>query len=129
MNGTWQKRLVGIVLALTVAGGAWLWLRGIKPKSAAEPSAPQNDPRVATAPVVPESDLQSAARELAAARTSEERNTAQARLNKVLTASSTNEMRVAIRQLLDSNVDASTGQGFRIGAGGAMLETPTLRTW
>lgn len=76
----------------------------------------------------PELNLESAAKALGAAQSADDRNAALARLREVLQSGNTNEMSLAIRRLLDGKTDAVTGQGFKIGGGGSLIEAPTLRT-
>jgi hypothetical protein len=73
--------------------------------------------------------LQSAANDLAAAQTADEKHQALSRLRQTLATVSTNELSAAIRQFLDTKTDAMTGQGFKIGGNGSLLEAPTLRTF
>lgn len=54
---------------------------------------------------------------------------AMARLREAIKSGSTNDALIAIRSMLDTKIDATTGQGFKIGGGGTLLEAPTLRTW
>ena len=75
-----------------------------------------------------QSSFLSAASDLAAARTPEEKGRALARLREALKSGNTNEMVLAIRRVLDTRTDAPTGQGFKVGGGGTLLEAPTLRT-
>jgi hypothetical protein len=132
MNSKWLRIAAGV---LVVGLGVWFWLgrtagpRGAnlaEPTSPAtrEPSPPANPPPNAIGQF-----LQSAGSALSAAKTAEERMSALALLREALASGSTNEATAAIRALLDSKADASTGQGFKVGGGGSLLEAPTLRTW
>jgi hypothetical protein len=52
-----------------------------------------------------------------------------AQLHAELNAANASEAVAAIRQFLDSKVDANIGQGFRPGAQGTLAEAPTLRVF
>jgi hypothetical protein len=50
-------------------------------------------------------------------------------LGQILATGDRNEVSTAIRRFLESKTDAPTGQGFKLGAKGALNEAPTLRTF
>ena len=125
---------IGVFIAfVAVAFGAWLWFRAADtaPVSPALPGVtPTNQVAAATAPSgnVAEKSLQDAANALGAAQTAGVKKDALATLRDVLSSGSTNEIVAAIRKLLEAKTDTGTGQGFKIGGGGVLLEAPTLRT-
>lgn len=68
------------------------------------------------------------AKALAATETAEDRNALLTRLKDALKGGQQSEVSSAIRRILDAKMDAPTGQGFKVGGGGTLLEAPTLRT-
>src|ERR1051325_4575270 len=130
-----KSKGTAIVAALLAVFGVWLWL-GKNPalpptgKTASE-VAKSNQPPLQTpqASNTREQALRSAAGKLAAAQSADERKDALVHLRETIATGSTIEVVAAMRALLESRTDASTGQGFKIGGGGSLLEAPTLRTW
>ena len=129
------KWIVPVAALFVILAGA-LWWRGrhaaLPPQPVGNETSRAGNQQPATPATVPHSSeaaLRSAANELSQASTSAGKNQALAHLREALQGSNTNEMVAAIRQLLDAKTDAATGQGFKIGGGGALLEAPTLRTW
>jgi hypothetical protein len=136
MNGKCSKWLIVPVAALAIAAVAWWWLRktpSANPSATvstqAVPGTIQSSP-VSTESIINRAQLlQSASDELVTAQTIDGKNRALGRLREAMAAGSTNEMAAAIRQFLDTKTDASTGQGFKIGGNGSLLQAPTLRTF
>jgi len=126
---------MGVAVAVLVAAvAAWLWFRPANK----QPTAPNTPAIVPTNPPVAMTaiparatglGLHAAAAALSRARTTKEKQDALISLRHATATGSTHEIVTAIRQLLDSGTDASTGLGFKIGGGGALLEAPTLRTF
>lgn len=119
------KWLVSITVLLALAAG-WWWLGHQSSRRSPAPDAPPitaTDGQAKSKPA-----LRLAAQEMASAQTPDEKRNALLRLRQALAAGATNEISTAIRSLLDSKKDAITGQGFKVGAGGVLLEAPTLRT-
>lgn len=122
-----------MAVLLTVATLGW-WLLPIKNElhrgdlSSAPAVQTQTQTLAGETSHTPGQLLRSAANDLGTAHTPAEKNLALARLRDALTAGSTNEMSAAIRQWLDMQADAGTGQGFKIGRNGFLTEAPTLRT-
>jgi len=115
------------VIVVVLAGLAGLWL--LNNKSTSNNPHPIPTPTASQAKLGSETAaLATIAKELSDAQTPEQKRAALERLRKALASGSTNEISAAIRNLLDSKVDGSTGQGFKVGAGGILLEAPTLRT-
>lgn len=111
----------------------WLDIREPKRGSTANSFSITNQEQTTTAlsqeqKSATEQMLFSTANDLASTKSAEERKSALARLRQFLATGSTNEITAAIRKLLDSKADAPTGQGFKIGKGGVLLDAPTLRT-
>ena len=133
MSGKSSKWCAGPIVLLIVTALAWWWLRRTppaKPAAFGTPPAPITTQTTTTETKrTPEQWLQSAANDLAAAHTADEKNQALSRLRQTLATVSTNELSVAIRRFLDTKTDAITGQGFKIGGNGSLLEAPTLRTF
>ena len=122
------KWMAGVAI-LVVVVSAWWWL-GKQTSSQSANNVPKSSAAVSpeTKPKI-EPMLRAAADELASAQTAEAKRAALLRLQQALATGTTNEISAAIRRLLDAKMEASTGQGFKLGAGGALLEAPTLRTF
>jgi hypothetical protein len=137
----WQRmnaktsKLVGTVALVAIFALSGWWLsrkRGdAQSTTGSETITATNAPTAAvesTSSPTPKSNFESAANALAAAQSGDDRSTALARLREMLKSGNTNELSLAIRRLLDGKSDAATGQGFKIGDNGSLLEAPTLRT-
>jgi hypothetical protein len=123
--------LIAVLLAILVSLGWWFsQTKRDVPDSPLPPAAISKSPTTAEHKSLsrPEWDFTAAASALVAASTGEARAAALAQLRGALTSGGTNEVSAAIRRLLDAKTDAPTGQGFKIGGSGALLEAPTLRT-
>ena len=136
MSGKGFKWLAVPVAALVVATVAWWWLRKTSPANPSATAGPQSVPStIQSSSTATESKstpaqlLQSAAGNLAAAQSADGKKQALARLREALATGSTNELPAAIRQFLNAKTDAATGQGFKIGGNGSLLEAPTLRAF
>ncbi len=124
--------LAGFFVAALLAG--WLWLNAKRPALPVAPArgltngvaAAQAE---ASATPVGEDKLKMAANKLAGASDAAGKNSALIELKSALASGSVSEPARAIRQLLDSKMDAPTGRGFKIGKGGMLTEAPTLRAW
>jgi hypothetical protein len=136
MKGTGPTWFSGLAALLVAATLAWWWLHKSPPPNPGTTVGGTSAPgSIQTSPTIPESKsshaqlLQSAASELTAAQTADEKNRALARLREALASGAANGLATAIREFLDTKTDASTGQGFKIGGNGSLLEAPTLRTF
>jgi hypothetical protein len=129
------KRLALAALLLAVAIGMGLWLgRPSRPQMEQAERTGGNKPNGSAGLPVPvrsavELALKSAASALATARTAEQREQALVQLRQAVVSGATDEIAAAMGKFLDEKGDAATGQGFKIGGGGQLLEAPTLRTW
>ena len=136
MTGKKPQWIGGIGAVLAVAAFAvWRLAETPAPDSHRAPDRSRKLGEIQTPPPAPQpasptnQKLQSAANELAAAQTSDGKMETLARLRQTLASGSTNEISNAIRRFLDTKIDAPTGQGFKIGGNGSLLEAPTLRTF
>jgi hypothetical protein len=84
---------------------------------------------VADGASVIEEMIRSTEEELRAATTAAARQERLQQLRTRLGAMATHEASSAIRRFLDSNTDAGTGLGFKVGGHGFLKEAPTLRTY
>jgi len=123
-----MRWLAGVAVVLALAAGLWCLAHKSPPNnpSTSPTAVPSPSPNAASGKSDPA--LGNAAKALAAAQTPEDKRSALDRLRQALAGGTTNEISAAIRTLLDSKIDSSTGQDFKVGAGGSLLEAPTLRT-
>jgi len=73
--------------------------------------------------------LQSLPSELSAASTPDRKAEALNKIGREIEAVTTDELVAALRAMLDRGVDADTGLAFKIGPGGNLTGSPTLRVW
>jgi hypothetical protein len=133
----WFAGVAGVLIAVTLA--VWWWPRDTGPVGTivVSSNAPAHTAalEVHTAGVGAEAAseldarLRAAAADLANASEVARQKQALALLQQTLAASPTSEASAAIRRFLDSKADATTRQGFKIGAKGFLNEAPTLRTF
>ncbi len=135
MSGKGGRGIAGVAALLLVGVGIWWWLQKTPPSnSAIREGAASTAGQIPSGAGTVESGnatdpaLQSAASDLAAAPTADARKQALARLREALTTGNTIDTSAAIRRLLDSKLDAATGEGFKIAGNGSLTEAPTLRT-
>ena len=130
MSNKGSKWLVGLGAPLLAATLAWWWFREAPANNrrtnanSTQPSPVKAEARNPLARLLP-----SAADDLVAAQTRDDKRRILDRLRVALADGATNGLVTAIREFLDTRTDASTGQGFKIGANGSLLEAPTLRTF
>lgn len=130
-----SKGLVIVVAVVMLGFGSWLWLSKTAKPPGAKPEADTSSGRAGASARNDLSNssvgrgLESGVSALSAAKTTADRQSALTLLREALSSGATNEAVAAMRALLDSKVDASTGLGFKIGGSGALSEAPTLRTW
>jgi hypothetical protein len=128
-----KVKWIGIIVLLLAAGSVWFWLRRSKSSSNLQgvPAAARSQPVVQTdPPTIPNpTDLESAADNLFSANTPDERKNALVFLRSAITSGTKDAVAAALCKLLNAKKDAITGQGFKIGGNGSLLEAPTLRTW
>ncbi len=130
-----QSKWFFSIIALIVLFGGVLWWRSKQNPAERQHSSNVSPANQVEASVVrteskdaPVELLESAANSLRTAHTAEDKAKALVHLKEILNSTSTNEAVLAIQRFLDIKTDTSTGQGFKIGGGGALLEAPTLRT-
>jgi hypothetical protein len=136
--------VAGVLVLAALAG--WLWHRRMEPMSPVETPAVSavttsagSSPVVSAAPVAPftaaslpimtSGSLQKVHGSLQTAPDAAATRKQLAELRATLSALPTNEAVAVIRQFLDSKADASTQLGFKVGSGGLLDESPTLRTF
>jgi hypothetical protein len=133
----WFAGGASVLIAVTLA--VWWWPRGSGPAGAimvssnapAHTAALKTDTAGGAVPAAGELDarLRAAAADLANASDAAKRKQALARLRQTLASRPAHEASAAIRRFLDSKADATTQQGFKIGAKGFLNEAPSLRTF
>ena len=133
----WVAGGAGVLIAATLA--VWWWPRGTGPggvimvssNAPAHPTATEADTRGVGAEAAGDLNarLRAAAADLANASDAAKQKQALALLRQTLASSPTSEASAAIRRFLDSKADATTRQGFKIGAKGFLNEAPSLRAF
>jgi hypothetical protein len=129
----------GAAVLIAVALAIWWWPRGTGPGAAivVSSNAPAHTAALETntpgAGAAATGDLnarlRTTAADLAKASDAAKQKQALALLRQTLASRPTSEASAAIRQFLDSKMDAPTRQGFKIGAKGFLNEAPSLRTF
>ena len=127
----------GAVVLIAATLAVWWWPRGTGPGGAivvssiapAHTTAAETHTRGTAAAPAGElsARLRAAAADLADASDAAKQKQSLALLRQTLAASPTSEASAAIRRFLESKADATTHQGFKIGAKGFLAEAPTLR--
>ena len=133
----WVAGGAGVLIAAAMA--VWWWPRNTGPGGTvmvssnvpAHNASLEADTRgpVVEADAELDAKLRAVAADLAKASDLAKQSQALALLRQRLASGPTREASAAIRRFLDSKADASTHQGFKIGAKGLLGEAPTLRTF
>ena len=130
-----SSRFFWICLSLSVllALAAWWWLRpSAVPAANTAPmtnAAPATSQATANPSPVAANPQHAAGKSLLITKDAAASRQRLAELSQWLATLPPKEAAAAIRQFLDSKADAPTGQGFKIGANGALSSAPTLRVF
>ena len=130
-----SARFFWICLSLSVllALAGWCWLRPTPVPAGHTTPMTNAAPAISRATTNPSpvaaNPLPAASKTLLITKDSAASRQRLAELSQWLATLPPKEAAAAIRQFLDSKADAPTGQGFKIGANGALSSTPTLRVF
>jgi hypothetical protein len=122
---------LGLFVLLVLA--AWCWLRPSAIPAARTAPVTNVAPAISQATINPSpvatNPLHAAGKSLVITKDAAASRQRLAELSQWLATLSPKDAAAAIRQFLDSKADAPTGQGFKIGANGALSSAPTLRVF